>query len=211
MAERVPYAEVETSNDESRRVLDELLEGNRRFREGRPEFRAYSQEDFRRLASGQAPRAAVIACSDSRVVPEILFDQPLGSLFVSRVPGNVASDGVRWMIDIAMSAFEIPLVIVLGHTGCLAVKSIVEGVPGSEGGLLRLKTMRAVGRARNGTGGDLLRRAVEENASGSVEELSQESPILRDAIAAGRTYAVAMVYETETGTVRPIARATADQ
>ncbi|MCB8933432.1 MAG: carbonic anhydrase [Chthonomonadaceae bacterium] len=192
------------ANDEARRILEELKEGNRRFREGRSQHRTYSQPELAHLAAGQAPRAAIVACSDSRVVPEVLFDQPLGALFVSRVPGNVASDGTRWMIEIAMSAFEIPLVVVLGHTGCLAVKSIVEDTSGSEGGLLRLKTIRAVARARMRPGGDLLRTAVEENARSSVEELSQESAILRAAIVGGRTHAVAMVYEMETGTVHDI-------
>lgn len=192
---------MEVSNGQARGVLEELLEGNRRFCLGNPLHRTYSQSELKDLALGQAPRAAVVACSDSRVVPEILFDQPLGSLFVSRVPGNVASDGTRWMIEIAMSAFDIPLVIVLGHTGCLAVKSIVDDLPGAEGGLLRLKTMRAVTRARANPGSDLLRAAVEENARSSVQELSQESSFLRTALAERRTTAVAMLYEMETGRV----------
>jgi len=91
----------------SEEILKDLLDGNRRFAENKNEHRTYSAEHLEELAVVQTPKAAVIACSDSRVVPEQLFDQPLGSLFVSRVPANVASDGTKWMIDIAVGEFKV--------------------------------------------------------------------------------------------------------
>ena len=182
-------------------ILADLLEGNRRFRSGCSVHHCYEEPGLRELALGQAPVAAVIACSDSRVVPEVIFDQPLGSLFVSRVPGNVASDGTKWMIEIAMSAYKIPLVIVLGHTGCLAVSSVLGTFPGTEGGLLRFKVMAAVDRAKGIPGGDRLRVAVEENARESLRELSTESYLLRNALADGATSGISMVYDMETGQV----------
>ena len=182
-------------------IFEELMEGNRRFRSGCSIHQRYEEIELREIALRQEPIAAVVACSDSLVVPEVLFEQPLGSLFVSRVPGNVASDGTKWMIEIAMSEFKIPLLIVLGHTGCLAVKSVMGSFPGTEGGLLRFKVMGAVDRSRSLPGEDRLRVAVEENARVALRELSSDSFLLRNALADRSTACVPMLYEMETGTV----------
>lgn len=126
-----------------RASLEILHDGHRRFREGTPQAKAYTPDDLERIATRQKPVAAVVACSDSRVAPEIVFDQPLGSIFASRVPGNVASDSAKWMLELAVSELHVPLVIVLGHLGCLAVGQILEGRSGP-GGALRLDVQKAV-------------------------------------------------------------------
>lgn len=185
---------------EARQALDELLEGNRRFVSGKPRNWTYRQDQLHSLSQAQSPKAAIIACVDSRVSPEIIFDQPLGSVFVSRVPGNVASDSAKWMIDIAVGELNVPLLVVLGHSGCLAVGQIVEGKSGS-GGLLRFKVQSAVQRARS-LPGDLYTNAVEENARQTVEHLADESWTFRDAMRAGQTSAVAAYYDMPTGVVK---------
>src|SRR5580704_746020 len=108
-------------------VLDELLAGNNRFRMGKGRSYVYSPDHLKALAANQKPIAAVIACSDSRITPEIVFDQPLGALFASRVPGNVASDSAKWMLELAVGEFHVPLVMVMGHSGCLAVGQLLDG------------------------------------------------------------------------------------
>jgi carbonic anhydrase len=190
--ERLPHAAQE--------VLVDLLEGNRRFREGDGEAFAYDSEEIAALADAPRPKVAVVACSDSRVSPEIVFNQPLGKLFISRVPGNVASDGSKWMIDIAVSVLRVPLVVVMGHTDCLAVKQVVGGETSGSGGALRYAVSTAVLRARDKQGDDLFRRSVIENARLSAEQLAAESWALQRAMEKGATSIVTGLYEVETGT-----------
>jgi carbonic anhydrase len=189
-------------NAEARQILDELLEGNRRFRQGASEHRAYRPEAIAELAEAPEPRAAILACSDSRIAPEIVFDQPLGKLFVSRVPGNVCSDSAKWMLEIAVSNLNVPLVIVAGHTECLAVKQVVEGATTGSGGLLRTAVASAVMKARAKSSEDLFYRSVVENALQSQEHLEADSWSLRRAMEAGQTSIVSGVYDVHTGEFR---------
>src|SRR5579862_2108274 len=122
-------------------VLQQLLDGNERFRTGRPKQQLYTEERLRDIASHQKPIAGVIACSDSRITPEVVLDQPLGNLFASRVPGNVASDSAKWMLELAVGEFHVPLVVVMGHTHCLAVGSLLDGDKGGAGGLHRFSVL----------------------------------------------------------------------
>jgi len=181
--------------------LRELLAGNDRFVRGASQLRPYTQGELADLASGQRPIAAVIACADSRVTPEIVFDQPLGKLFVSRTPGNVASDSSKWMLDIAVEEMHVPLVVVVGHTGCLAAQQVVDGKITGSGGMLRLQIAQAAATARAMPEGDLYVRTVMENAKETVRRLSEESWPLHAAIKEGRAEAVAALYRMETGRI----------
>lgn len=180
-------------------VLRELMEGNQRFVEQRCAPQLYSPAQLAELAVGQTPMAAIVTCSDSRVVPEVIFDQSLGSLFVSRVPGNVASDSAKWMIDIAVGDFQVPLLIVMGHTGCLAVGQVVNGQTGGAGGPLRLHVLSAVYRAQRLNPADLWLQSIIENAKQTVERLADESYALRSALTDGRIQAATMLYDMSTG------------
>ena len=109
-----------------RAALDRLIEGNRRFTSGRlagvdlAERRAAT-------AGGQAPWAAVVACSDSRVAPEVIFDAPLGDLFVVRTGGNVVDQLVLDSLRFSVDVLGIPLISVVGHYGCGAVEATCAG------------------------------------------------------------------------------------
>src|SRR6516162_8251414 len=112
-------------------VLRKLLEGNRRFMKGETTAPRRKPEDFAKLAEGQTPRAVIVGCSDSRVPPEILFDQGVGDLFVVRVAGNVVSGAgatVKGTIEYAVAELNVPLVMVLGHTQCGAVKAAMKHI-----------------------------------------------------------------------------------
>ncbi len=111
--------------------LADLMAGNERFMRGRPEGPRRRPEDYAPLAAGQFPQAAIIACSDSRVPPEILFDQGVGDLFVIRIAGNVIGGTgpvVKGSIEYAVAELKVPLVMVLGHSNCGAVKAAVEHI-----------------------------------------------------------------------------------
>jgi carbonic anhydrase len=182
-------------------TLHDLLEGNRRFREGQPHTYRYSPQDLLEISQNQSPRAAIIACSDSRVSPELVFDQPVGSIFASRVPGNVASDSAKWMLDIAVNEFHVPLVMVMGHTGCLAIGQLLDGDKGGAGGLHRFSVLSAVYRAKAKRPKDLYLEAVQQNVQQTVEHLARDSNCLRGAIIDGTTSIVGAVYEMATGLV----------
>lgn len=186
-------------NAEAQRVLEELLEGNRRFLAGASTAQTYDQARISALARAPEPQAAILACSDSRVSPEIVFDQPLGKVFSSRVPGNVCSDSAKWMLEIAVSTIQVPLVLVIGHTECLAVKQVVEGKTTGSGGTLRYAVSTAVLRARAKRPNDLFYQSVVENALQSKEQLIAESWSLQRAMAEGRTDIAAGVYDVHTG------------
>ncbi|HVT12661.1 MAG TPA: carbonic anhydrase [Fimbriimonadaceae bacterium] len=190
-------------NGEAQASLRRLLEGNERFRTGRSNHYQYPPTSIRELADGQEPKAAIIACVDGRVAPEILFDQPMGSLFVSRVPGNTASDSAKWMLEIAVQTLKVPLVIVLGHTDCLAVGQVVRGQSGP-GGSLRMDVARAVHTARMKDPEDLFRQSVIENALQTALILQSESWAVRQAVDQEQTAILSAIYDVHSGCVEVI-------
>ena len=108
-------------------VLAQLKEGNQRFVEGRLTPRDYNAQ-AEATVSGQYPKAAVLSCLDSRVPPEIIFDQGIGDLFVGRVAGNFENTDMLGSLEFATAAAGTPLIVVLGHTSCGAIKGAVSGV-----------------------------------------------------------------------------------
>ncbi|MFK4581606.1 carbonic anhydrase [Bradyrhizobium ottawaense] len=108
-------------------ALDRLLKGNDRYVQG-----ASRIDDFRRerpvLVEGQNPYAAVLSCADSRVVPELIFDSGLGDLFVCRVAGNFANEDTLASIEYAVAILNTPLILVLGHDHCGAIKATIKSL-----------------------------------------------------------------------------------
>ncbi len=112
---------------DSQQALNHLKEGNARFVSG-----ALTQKDDyatlrEQLSAGQHPFAVVLCCSDSRVAPEIIFDQKLGDLFVIRNAGNIVDEEVLGSIEYAVEHLETPLVVVMGHAACGAVTATCQG------------------------------------------------------------------------------------
>jgi len=182
-----------------REALLELLEGNQRYVAGEPVTRAYSAEIRSALAEKQAPIAAVVACSDSRVAPEVIFDQPLGALFVARVPGNVAAESVQWAIDLAVGHFNVPLVVVLGHSGCLAVSAALE--KGYSSSWVSTHIGPALNSARRKIGSPTVEELVRENARLTADRLVSLCPPLRFATRAGECRCVPAVLDMASGEV----------
>src|SRR5215471_933304 len=116
-----------SSSENARPSADEalalLLDGNRRFLEGKVHSGAFRRETLADLSKGQRPYATILACSDSRVAPEWIFDAGLGELFVVRVAGNILSPEIAGSLQYAGSYLETPLLVVLGHEGCGAISA----------------------------------------------------------------------------------------
>lgn len=107
------------------KVWDEMLRGNERFVSGDPQHPRQDVDRRGELAASQAPRAALFGCSDSRLAAEIIFDKGLGDLFVVRNAGQVISDSVIGSLEYAVAVLGVPLIVVLGHDECGAVKAAI--------------------------------------------------------------------------------------
>ncbi|MEN3327900.1 MAG: carbonic anhydrase [Acidobacteriota bacterium] len=125
-------------------VLAELKTGNKHHVAHRYQHPHETFDRQRQLVSGQHPHAEILSCSDSRVPPEIVFDQGLGDLFIIRVAGNVASDTELGSLEYGAEHLHVPLIVVLGHEGCGAVTAAVQGGPleGDIGSLVTLLNLR---------------------------------------------------------------------
>ena len=105
-----------------------LKEGNERFVAGKPEHPSQSIADRARLATGQRPTAVVFGCADSRVAAEIIFDQGLGDMTVVRTAGHIIGSAVLGSIEYAVTVLNVPLIVVLGHDSCGAVKATLSAL-----------------------------------------------------------------------------------
>jgi carbonic anhydrase len=107
-------------------ALQKLKEGNQRYAQGMPLYANHSADRRTSLQQGQAPFATIVSCSDSRVIPEIIFDQGLGDIFVVRIAGNVVGPIELDSIDFSVKILGSSLIVVLGHESCGAVKAVVD-------------------------------------------------------------------------------------
>jgi carbonic anhydrase len=189
-------------------VLAQLLEGNKRYASGAPAQPRRTPQDFAPLAEGQTPLAVVVGCSDSRVAPELIFDQGVGDLFIVRVAGNVISGAgasVKGSVEYAVAELGVRLILVLGHSQCGAVKAAIkhidanDALPGSIGDLVT--TIKPAVAAAKSKPGDLLDNVIKANVERGVERLNGLTPILSDAVKAGRVKVVGGVYDLGSGKV----------
>jgi len=182
-------------------ALAELKTGNKHHVAHRYQHPHETLDRQRQLASGQHPHAEILSCSDSRVPPEIVFDQGLGDLFIVRVAGNVASDTELGSLEYGAEHLHVPLIVVLGHESCGAVTAAVQGGPpeGHIGSLVDL-IKPAVEKTR-GMSGDPVSNAVRMNVELVVKQLRTSTPILSELVAHGKLRIVGAVYSIETGAV----------
>ena len=185
----------------------QLLEGNKRFVAGDSTHGHTSKDWRRRPTAGQKPFAAMLSCSDSRVPPELVFDQGFGDLFVIRIAGNVISTDVVGSLQYAEHHLQVPLLVVLGHEGCGAVTAALDAkfkrareperiealVRMIEPGLKDVDPKLSPERQ--------LSAAVEANVRWSMTQLA-ELPEVKKALKARRFEMIGALYELETGNVR---------
>ena len=193
------------------KILNDLIAGNQRFLQGSTKGKAWqgSQKN-----TEQSPKASVLGCSDSRVPVEIVFDQDPGDLFVIRVAGNIAGASQIGSIEYAAEQFNVPLVIVLGHTDCGAIKAT----------MMALQNHNTVTSENLGSIVDHIAPAISElcstntslvdsqqalqclqaNIRASAKQLTQDSTILADLTASKQLTVISAYYDIETGTVNII-------
>lgn len=186
-------------------ALQRLIEGNARYVANAAINTDYSVARASR-SEGQRPFAAIVSCSDSRVAPELIFDQGPGELFVVRVAGNFISEEGLATLEYGVAVLGIKSIVVLGHTACGAVDATIKSIADNElppGHLPSLvNAIRpAVYDVLDSAPDDLLAAATAQNAKLNAERALREGPILSDAHAAGTLGAVAGIYEIATGKV----------
>jgi carbonic anhydrase len=178
-----------------------LADGNQRFVAGQLEHPRQDKERRRETLTGQHPFAVVLTCSDSRLSPEILFDQGIGDLFVIRNAGNVLDEIVEGSIAYAVEHLHAPLVVVLGHSRCGAVTAAVHSpdADGKVGAVVRV-LQAAVISARNAPGDTVLNTAIA-NVQLSVARLRGEPAAMSDEAEDEGPHVIGAVYHVETGLV----------
>src|SRR5687768_12260469 len=182
-----------------------LKAGNARFVANPAGALAIDADKRAALAKGQSPFATVLSCADSRVPPEVIFHAGLGELFVVRAAGHVADHSVLASVEYGAEHLHIPLVVVMGHEMCGAVKAAVETPPGTSLGPnldYLLKAIRpAVARTAGQPAEVRLRAAVLENVEETINDLMTKSAVLRHLADAGTVKLIGAYYELATGRV----------
>ena len=182
-------------------IWQELLSGNKRFAEGNPTHPNQSMARRQEMAKGQNPRAAVLACADSRVSPEIVFDQGLGDLFVVRVAGNVVNDPILGSLEYAVEHLGTRLIVVLGHQRCGAVAAACAGgeAPGHIGSLVQAlaPAVDKISASEEGR----VDWIAKENVRMMAKSLRSCGPILEKWVRQGKLEVAGAFYDLDTGAV----------
>jgi len=186
-------------------ALSLLAEGNARYAANQPRQRDFSAGRIN-TALGQAPFAAILGCADSRIAPELAFDQNPGDLFVVRVAGNFVTPEGLGSLEFGTAVLGAKVIMVLGHTSCGAVDATVAALqkgntlPGQIAVLVRAMKP-GIEPVLKQPGADLEQRAVVANVRYNVARLQQAKPILADLIAKKQLRIVGGVYDLGTGKV----------
>lgn len=178
-----------------------LQEGNKRYARHKLAHPDQSRKRMIEVARGQHPFAVVLGCSDSRVPPEIVFDQGLGDLFVIRVAGESLDDEVLGSIEYAAEHLGVTLVVVLGHEDCGAVKAAAAGGEAHGHIPALLKPIRSAVEEARRQPGDLVHNAIGIHVRHIVGELRHSEPILKELVEAGKLRVVGADYDVATGKV----------
>ncbi len=208
-AEKTPAADSATKAKvaPAEQIWQDLMDGNRRFREGKPRERTLVPTR-QELAKGQAPRVIVLGCSDSRVPPSLVFDKSLGDLFVVRTAGNVADPVGLGSIEYAAEHLHSSLLVVLGHEKCGAVAAAASG------GKVESRNLRAIISRINPAlkplreklkGDELVRAGVEANAALVAETVVAKSRIVAELVEKGSLTVMKAIYRLESGEVSRLA------
>lgn len=190
-------------------VLKTLIDGNQRYREQNMRSCTDGSKKALReqLAKGQKPYAIILSCSDSRVPPELIFDQNPGDIFVIRVAGNTFDPIILGSIEYAAEHLGSPLIMVLGHERCGAVTATVKSAGHAEGniGSIVSAIAPAVDIAKNKTvnltEGELVESAIDENVHLVARKLFEQSPIVRHLVDAKKVKIVEAKFDLDDGKV----------
>ena len=188
-------------------ALQRLKEGNFRFINNisnRPDYLGQVEE----TKDAQAPFAAILSCMDSRTSAELIFDQGLGDIFSIRIAGNVVTNSILGSLEYATAAASAKLIVVLGHTGCGAIKGACDDVQlGHLTGLLArirpaVELERSVKESRDSSNPAFVQKVCEINVRHSVAQILEQSPVILKLVAEGKLMIAGAIYDVATGLAR---------
>lgn len=199
IAQKTTNPEVKPQPVDPQAALKRIIEGNKRFVEGKRLNPNQSRLRLQETAVAQYPFASILGCADSRVPAEIVFDQGLGDLFVVRVAGNVASQTAIGSLEFATSVLGSQLIVVVGHAKCGAVSAAIQGAPlPGRIGVFVEEIKPAVESVRHKTG-SLEDNSVIANVQYQVAKLAESSTILKGLVKEGKLKIVGGRYDLTTG------------
>ncbi len=180
-----------------------LKDGNKRYVENDTLHPNQVKTRREEVAGGQHPFAIILGCADSRVPPEIIFDQGLGDLFVNRVAGNIIDDALLGSMEYAVEHLGVRLIVVLGHEKCGAVAATLSGgaVPGHIGSLVDAIRPALIAWKKEFGDTPALDNLVRLNVSHVVDQLKSSEPILHEFVKEGKLAVVGARYDLDDGTV----------
>jgi len=182
-------------------ALAMLIQGNQRYSQNKEQHPDETSDRRKALESAQHPFAVILSCADSRVPPELVFDQGLGDLFVIRVAGNIAAADELGSIEYAVEHLHTPLIVVLGHEKCGAVTAALQSgdAPGHLKSLVAA-IQPSVEETRN-LPGDKVHNCVLANARRVARQIRESEPILHELVEKGSVKVVAADYALDSGKV----------
>lgn len=187
-------------------ALARLKEGNGRFVAGRREERDLVRQ-VRLTSGGQSPFAAVLGCIDSRVAPELVFDQGIGDILSVRIAGNFVNEDVLGNLEFACEVAGARVIVVLGHSNCGAIMGACDGVRlGHLTGLLShlqpaVAAVDGAEGARNSENASFVQQVAEKNVDLTVQAIGEGSPVLQEMAATGKIAVVGAMYDVGSGVV----------
>jgi carbonic anhydrase len=185
-------------------VLQEFIEGNKRFQSGVTILRDHSQQ-ARKSAPGQYPKAVVLSCIDSRVPVEDVFDQGLGDVFVGRVAGNFVNEDLLGSMEFACKVAGAKLVLVMGHQHCGAIKGAIDDVKLGNLTAMLSKIKPAVAMSQDFTGekiaknDEFVKHVSENNVRLAMKDIREKSPILKEMEDKGEIKVIGAFYNLTNG------------
>lgn len=185
-------------------ALKTLMEGNQRYLSGKTKGPNRSAARRTELAKGQHPIAIVVSCSDSRVPPELLFDQGFGDIFVVRTAGNIVDSIALGSIEYAVDHLGTKLIVVLGHERCGAVTAALQGgeAPGNIKSVVdAIKPAVEKGKARHSGHGEVLDTCIISNVKQVAQKIRTTAPILSEKVEDGMVKVVGAYYDLDSGAV----------
>ena len=186
-------------------VIQSFKEGNGRFMRNDLTARDHS-EQVRKSTNAQYPKAIVLSCVDSRVPVEDVFDRGIGDIFVARVAGNFANEDILGSMEFACKVSGSKLILVMGHEHCGAVKAAIDNVELGNITPMLSKIKPAVEKVtydgeRNSKNEEFVHLVCESNVRNTIDQINQNSPILKQMADNGEIKIVGAVYDMDTGEV----------
>jgi carbonic anhydrase len=192
------------SDPDPQRALDALRAGNQRYAGGRSVHPRLDADRRREVAGGQKPFALVIGCVDSRVAPELIFDQGLGDILTARMPGSLVNDEMVGTAQFSVAELGAPLIMVLGHSSCGAVTAAIEALESGRAAPGHVDTLvdglAPAVRESEAEPGEPVENAVRRNVALGVGRL-REAEILDERIRRGDLMVVGAYYDLGSGVV----------